>query len=89
MLPSCALAQPYATTIEIDPLDPSGGILITLRTDAPAPAAPVVSVVALSGHPLMEELPELLRAVGLALVFGDPHSAHRAVGRLLCDLAGG
>jgi len=87
MVPTCALAQPYATTIEIDPLDPSGGILVTLRTDAPAPAAPVASVVALVGHRHLEELPELLRVVGLALVFDDPHSAHRAVGRLLADLA--
>ena len=86
MQPTCALARPCRTVIEIDPLDPSGGILVTLRTWEAAGDPSGESLVALSGHLQLEELPELLRVVGLELVFGDPPRAHRAVGQLLVAL---
>jgi len=86
MKPTCALARPCRTVIEIDPLDPSGGILVTLRTWEEAGDPAGASLVALAGHRHLEELPELLRVIGLELVFGDPPAAHRAVGRLLAGL---
>lgn len=86
MQPTCALGQPCRTVIEIDPLGPAGGILVTLRTWEAAGDPSGESLVALAGHRHLEELPELLRTIGLDLVFGDPPSAHRAVGRLLVAL---
>lgn len=75
--------------IEIDPIEPSGGVLVTLWTTGAPGEPPGVSLVALTGHPHLEELPELLRVLGLACVFGDVRDAHRAVGRLLSALCGG
>lgn len=76
-----------AVTIEIDQLDSPDAVLVTLRTDRMMPMDPVTSVVTLSGCRWLEELPEVLRAIGLALVYDDPHWAHHVVGRLLEDLS--
>lgn len=78
--------QLQPTTIEIDPLGPTGGLLVTLRSGDERTGRQLVSILALTGHPQLEELPELLRVVGLALVFGDGEDAHRACGRLLMAL---
>lgn len=74
-------------TIEVDRYSRSGNTLVSLTTVQAGASDPKTSWVVLSGSKDLEELPEVLRALGLALVFADPDGAHRAVWRLLEALA--
>jgi len=74
-------------TVEIDRLGAADSVLVTLRTRANHVDREHVSTVALTGCPHLEELPEVLRAIGFALVYEDGHSAHGTIGKLLEQLA--
>lgn len=74
-------------SIEVDRVRASGPVLVTLRTSRSGDGRQTVSQAALGHHRWLEELPEVLRSIGLALVFQDADGAHRAMWRLLEELA--
>lgn len=86
-VPQLDRAASNVCSIEVDRVRASELVLLTLTTSRSADGRPTVSSAALGSHEWLEELPEVLRVIGLALVFQDADAAHRAVWRLLEALA--
>lgn len=87
MLPSDLNQPPGTVTIEIDRLGEGDAVLLTLRTGQLGPDGPERSFLVLGDAVELQELPELVRALCLELVYGDPPAAHQVVWRHLRELA--